>query len=113
MSTLNDIQLLLDIQDKNLKFKENCIEKGTHKGKACTYVAATLTYTPTSCEVCHVSNDNYTVYKNGTQRSRITLPVTGVHPTYLVVKNSVLNASSVDLALPLRHQWFIDIVISR
>ena len=86
MSILNDIQLLLDIQDKNLKFKENCIEKGTHKGKACTYVAATLTYTPTSCEVCHVSNDNYTVYKNGTQLSRITLPVTGVHPTYLVVK---------------------------
>src|SRR5690625_2342659 len=29
---------------------------------------------------------NNTVYKNGTQTSRITLPISGMHPTYLLLR---------------------------
>lgn len=84
LSTFNDIKILLDIQNINLNFEENCVKEGTYKGKMCKYVTGKLTYTPTSCEVCGTSNENYTIYKNGTQLSRITLPITGVHPTYLL-----------------------------
>lgn len=86
MSSFNDIKILLDIQDINLQFENNCVKEGTYKGKPCKYVTGKLTYIPTSCEVCKASNDNYNVYKNGTQLSRITLPITGVHPTYLLLK---------------------------
>lgn len=86
MSTVNDIKILLDIQDSNLYFEENCVKEGTYKGKRCKYVTGKLSYTPTSCEVCKASNENYDVYKNGTQLSRITLPITGVYPTYLLLK---------------------------
>jgi len=89
LSSFNDIKILLDIQDINLQFENNCVKEGTYKGKPCKYVTGKLTYIPTSCEVCKASNDNYNVYKNGTQLSRITLPITGVHPTYLLLKNSL------------------------
>ncbi len=51
-------------------------------GKPCKYVTGKLTYIPTFCGVCSASNKKYDVYINGRQLSRITLPITGVHPTY-------------------------------
>ncbi len=43
---------------------------------------------------CHIPNEQYTVYGNGTQVSRITLPMSGVHPTYLVLKKQRFNCKS-------------------
>ncbi len=85
MSISNDIKNLLDIQDLNLIFEESCVKEGIHKGNTCKFITGKLTYTPSSCEVCGASNQGYTVYKNGTQLSRITLPISGVHPTYLLL----------------------------
>src|SRR5699024_6578037 len=33
-----------------------------------------------------VKNEDYTIYKNGTKTSRITLPISGAYPTYLNLK---------------------------
>ncbi|WP_192812631.1 transposase family protein [Paenisporosarcina sp. TG-14] len=45
-----------------------------------------MTYNPTHCEGGSVRKIDYTVYTNGTQSSRITLPITGLNPTYLLLK---------------------------
>lgn len=77
---------LLDIQDKNITIEENAIEIKQFKGKMSKFITAKLTYTPTHCECCGIKNEDYTVYKNGTKTSRITLPISGVYPTYLNLK---------------------------
>ena len=86
MPTSNDIRKVLDIQDKNIVFEDNCVELGHFKGKECKYIKGTLTYIPKECMKCHTPNVNYTVYRNGTQKSRITIPMSGVSPTYLLLK---------------------------
>ena len=86
MSTTNDIKLLLDIQDKNIHIEENAVELLEYKGKMAKFITATLTFTPTHCGSCGIENKNYTVYKNGTKTSRITLPIMGCYPTYLKLK---------------------------
>lgn len=86
MSNSNDIKNLLDIQDTNIIFEENCVTNETYKGNSCKYVDGKLTYTPTHCVNCGIKNENEMVTKNGTQMSRITLPFTGVQPTYLRLK---------------------------
>src|SRR5690625_309890 len=78
--------MLLDIQDENIVFEENCVKEGLFKGKTCKFITGKLTYTPTHCKKCGVKNEDYTIYKNGTQTSRITLPISGVHTTYLNLK---------------------------
>src|SRR5699024_10081029 len=50
------------------------------------FITAKLTYTPAYCECCGVKNEDYTIYKNGTKTSRITLPISGVYTTYLNLK---------------------------
>jgi transposase len=82
----NSIKSLLDIQDPNIIFDEDCVKEGTYKGKRCKYIFGKLTYTPTDCVKCGVKNTDFTVYKNGTQLSRITLPITGINPTYLLLQ---------------------------
>src|SRR5690625_5831532 len=77
---------LLDIQDKNITIEENAIEIKQFKGKMFKFITAKLTYTPSHCECCGVVNEDYIVYKNGTKTSRITLPISGVYPTYLNLK---------------------------
>ena len=86
MSYSNRIKSLLDIQDPNIIFEEDCVKEGTFKEKRCKYILGKLTYNPTNCGRCGVENIDYTVYKNGTQLSRITLPITGVNPTHLLLK---------------------------
>lgn len=86
MSISNNIKLLLDIQDENIYFEENAVVYKEFKGKTAKFITGKLTYTPTHCECCGVKNENYTIYKNGTKTSRITLPFTGIHPTYLLLK---------------------------
>lgn len=77
---------MLDIQDKNIVFNDDCVEYGHFKGKKCKYIEAQLTYIPQECLKCHAPNEHYTIYRNGTQVSRITLPMSGIHPTYLLLK---------------------------
>ena len=86
MSITNNIRNLLDIQDENIIFEDNCVKKGSFKGIACKFIEAKLTYSPSHCMKCGIRNENYVVYKNGTQTSRITLPISGVLPTYLLLK---------------------------
>lgn len=86
MSITNNIKYLLDIQDENICFEENAVELKEYKGKTAKFITGKLTYTPTHCEHCGVKNENYIIYKNGTKTSRITLPITGVYPTYLNLK---------------------------
>ena len=78
--------MFIDIQDSNLIFEENCVYMGTFKNKKCKFIEGKLSYTPTHCERCGVVNVDYTVYKNGTQTSRITLPFLGMYPAYLLMK---------------------------
>lgn len=77
---------ILDIQDKNIIFEDNCVEYTRFKGRKCKFIKGRLTYIPQECMKCQIPNEQYTVYANGTQISRITLPMSGVHPTYLVLK---------------------------
>lgn len=86
MSTTNNIANLLDIQDSNITFEDNCVKDGEFKGIACKYIVGKLSYNATHCKNCGVTNEDYSIYKNGTQTSRITLPITGVKRTYLYLK---------------------------
>jgi len=86
LSHSNDIKLLLDIQDKNIEVEENAVELRSYQGQMAKFITAKLTYTPAYCECCGVKNEDYTVYKNGTKTSRITLPISGAYPTYLNLK---------------------------
>ena len=86
MHTTHDIKNLLDIQDPNITFSDACVEIKQDRGKVCKFISATLTYTPTHCAVCGMKNEHFSVIKNGTQTSRITLPLTGMHRTFLLLK---------------------------
>src|SRR5699024_12528889 len=86
LSKSNNIKLLLDIQDKNIEIGENAIELRSYQGRMAKFITAKLTYTPAYCECCGVKNEDYTIYKNGTKTSRITLPISGDYTTYLNLK---------------------------
>ena len=62
MSYSNSIKSLLDIQDPNIIFEEDCVKEGTFKEKTCKYISGNLTYNPTHCERCGVENVDYMVY---------------------------------------------------
>ncbi|MFD1928313.1 ISL3 family transposase, partial [Sporosarcina siberiensis] len=74
MSITNDIRMLIDIQDSNVIFEHDFFQMGTFKGNSCKFIKEKLSFTPTHCDACGIVNQNYTIYKNGTQTSRITLP---------------------------------------
>ncbi|MFD1927981.1 ISL3 family transposase, partial [Sporosarcina siberiensis] len=74
MSITNDIRMLIDIQDSNVIFEHDFFQMGTFKGNSCKFIKGKLSFTPTHCDACGIVNQNYTIYKNGTQTSRITLP---------------------------------------
>src|SRR5699024_4727664 len=64
----------------------NAVELRSYQGRMAKFITAKLTYTPAYCECCGVKNEDYTIYKNGTKTSRITLPISGVYTTYLNLK---------------------------
>src|SRR5690625_6428319 len=72
--------------DPNITCEGNCVNDGTYKGNACKYVDRKLTYDTICCKNCGIKSENNTITKNGTQMSRITLPITGTLPTYLRLK---------------------------
>src|SRR5690625_1090076 len=56
LSISNDIRNLLDIQDANIIFAENCVKEGIRKGKTFKYVTRKLTYEPICCKSCGIKN---------------------------------------------------------
>lgn len=86
MRNSNDIKNLLDIQDTNITFPTNCVEVKSFKGRLCKFISAKLSYIPDNCAVCGRENENFSIIKNGTQTSRITLPLIGIHRTFLLLK---------------------------
>ncbi|GAA4062589.1 ISL3 family transposase [Amphibacillus indicireducens] len=86
MSTCNDIRNLIDIQDENITFLPGCVTYGEYKGKPCKYISGELTYEPTHCTKCGIKNENYIIFKNGKQESRITLPMIGIARSFLKLK---------------------------
>src|SRR5699024_12499094 len=78
--------ILLEIQYKNIEIVENAVELRSYQGRMAKFITAKLSYTPAYCECCGVKNEDYTIYKNVTKTSRITLPISGVYTTYLNLK---------------------------
>src|SRR5699024_5769546 len=74
------------IQDENISFEDNCVTEGTYKGNKCHFIEGKLTHHPTHCKVCGTENEDYMIYKNGTQVSRITIPAESIYPFYLILK---------------------------
>lgn len=75
MSTSNDISKLLNIQDKNILFKDNCVETVNINGINTILVTASLTYNPPDiCSVCACKNINNSIIKNGSKPSFIKIP---------------------------------------
>ncbi|API90227.1 ISL3 family transposase [Marinilactibacillus sp. 15R] len=90
------MQNVLDIQDKNMIFEDNCVSYGIHKQKKCKFIDCTLTYIPKECKKCQEPNQDFSIYKNGTQTSRITFPMSGIYPTYLRVKKQRFKCTSCE-----------------
>ena len=84
MSISHSIGKLIAIQDANIVFNEEFFHMGTFKGEKCKFISGKLSYTPTHCEACGVENQNETIYKNGSQTSRITWHFIGMYPAYLL-----------------------------
>src|SRR5699024_4662965 len=99
LSISHNIRNLIDIQDTNIFFEDNCVKKGQFKGIQCKYVTGKLTYDPTHCENCGIKNIDYLVYKNGTEQSRITIPISGITPTYLYLKKQRFFCKSSEYRL--------------
>src|SRR5690625_6849020 len=70
LSISNDIKNLLDIQDANIIFEENCVKEGMLKGRAYKYITGKRTL---DSRHCGIISEDYIIIKNGTQMSRITL----------------------------------------
>lgn len=68
------------------------------------FIMGELTYTPSHCECCGIKNEDFTVYKNGTKTSRITLPIAGFYSIYSNLKNSAFSVKHVDPASLKRHR---------
>src|SRR5690625_3217917 len=65
-------------------------------GRACKYITGKLTLDPRHYKHCGIKNEDYTVIINGILTSRITLPITGTHPTYLCLKKQRFSSKACD-----------------
>ena len=83
MTTIQEV--VLQIKDKNIKW-ENNVEEVYFKKKKSLFFFATYTYCPDACPNCGCVNRNFSIVKNGTRTSRITLnPVSGL-PAFLKLR---------------------------
>lgn len=80
------IAKILQLKDKNIRFDENPVEEKMYKGRTSLFYYAQLTYIPQACPECGVKNEAYSIVKNGTRTSRLTLLHTSGLPAYLVLK---------------------------
>ena len=92
-------------------FEENCVTEGIYKGNKCHFMEGKLSHHhPTHCKVCGTVNEDYMIYKNGTQTSRFTIPAESVYPFYLIQKNNVFSVNLVSHLLLQRLTSFKNIV---
>lgn len=105
MSANNDIKKLLNIQDENISFEDNCVTENVYKGNKCHFIEGKLTQHLTYCKVCGVLNEDYTIYKNGTQKSRITIPSESVYPFYLILKKQRFFCKSCESSFTLETDF--------
>lgn len=83
MTTIQEV--VLQIKDKNVKW-ENNVEEVYFKKKKSLFFFGTYTYCPNACPNCGCVNRGFSIVKNGTRTSRITLnPVSGL-PAFLKLR---------------------------
>ncbi|WP_411842831.1 transposase [Salinicoccus sp. HZC-1] len=74
---------LLQIKENNIDCTHTTVEVVSHKGIKSLFVTAKLTYDPTLCPDCGCINAQFSIVKNGTRASRITLPHISGLPAFL------------------------------
>ena len=79
----NFILSLLQIKENNIDFTNTTVEDVIHKGIKSLFITAKLTYDPTHCPDCGCINADFSIVKNGTRVSRITLPHISGLPAFL------------------------------
>ena len=83
MTNIHDI--VLQIKDKNVIWEDKA-EEVYFKKKKSLFFFATYTYYPNACPNCGCVNRDFSIVKNGTRTSRITLnPVSGL-PAFLKLR---------------------------
>ena len=83
MTTIQEV--VLQIKDKNVKW-ENNVEEVYFKKKKSLFFFANYTYCPDACPNCGCVNRDFSIVKNGTRTSRITLnPVSGL-PAFIKLR---------------------------
>ena len=83
MTTIQEV--VLQIKDKNIKW-ENNVEETYFKKKKSLFFFATYTYCPDACPNCGCVNRNFSIVKNGTRTSRITLNQVSGLPAFLKLR---------------------------
>lgn len=78
------ISKTLGIKDENIEFQETIDEKVIKGMKSLIYYAK-LSYTPKRCINCGYDNENFSIVKNGTKKSRLTINKISERPAYLVL----------------------------
>lgn len=79
----NFILSLLQIKEDNIDFTNTSVEEIKHKRIKSLFITAKLTYDPTHCPTCGCINADFSIVKNGTRTSRITLPHISGLPAFL------------------------------
>ncbi len=82
MSNTNNIKELLNIEDQNIHFEEECVTTELKKGFKCKIIRAKLDYTPAFCPKCGVVKDELIV-RHGLKKSDIKIPSVSRFKTYL------------------------------
>ena len=83
MTNIHDI--VLQIKDKNVIWEDKA-EEGYFKKKKSLFFFATYTYCPDACPNCGCVNRNFSIVKNGTRTSRITLNQVSGLPAFLKLR---------------------------
>ena len=108
MTTIQEV--VLQIKDKNIKW-ENNVEETYFKKKKSLFFFATYTYCPDACPNCGCVNRNFSIVKNGTRTSRITLnPVSGL-PAFLKLRKQVFSAVNAPIVLLLIQLVLLTVMV--
>ena len=98
MTNIHDI--VLQIKDKNVIWEDKA-EEVYFKKKKSLFFFANYTYCPDACPNCGCVNRDFSIVKNGTRTSRITLnPVSGL-PAFLKLRKQVFSAVNAPIVLLL------------
>lgn len=76
----------LQLKDKNIYFDGETVEEKMYKGRRSLFYHAQLSYIPERCPECGTKNKHYSIVKNGTRTSRLTLMHVSGLPAYLMLK---------------------------